>query len=72
MSDRERLQGPGDFILDGALIVGSSGLRVNVIDQISQINIYESIETPYITGSLLLSDSSGVAELLPLQGQERL
>ena len=72
MSDRERLQGAGDFILDGALIVGSSGLRVNVIDQISQINIYESIETPYITGSLLLSDSSGVAELLPLQGQERL
>ena len=72
MSDRERLQGPGDFILDGALIVGSSGLRVNVIDQLIQLNIYQDISTPYITGNLLLSDSSGVAELLPLQGQERL
>ena len=72
MSDRERLQGPGDYILDGALIVGSSGLRVNIIDQLIQLNIYQDISTPYITGNLLLSDSSGVAELLPLQGQERL
>ena len=72
MSDRERLQGPGDYILDGALLVGSSGLRVNVLDQLTQLNIYQNIDTPYISGSLLLSDSSGVAELLPLQGQERL
>ena len=51
MSDRERLQGPGDYILDGALLVGSSGLRVNVLDKLTQLNIYQNIDTPYISGS---------------------
>ena len=71
-TDRERLQGPGDFILDGALIVGSSGLRVNVVDQLIELNVYQNINSPYMSGNLLISDSAGVAELLPLIGQERL
>ena len=72
MADKERLQGAGDYILDGVLIIGSSGASINVINQLQQLNLYQSIDTPYMSGSLLLSDSSGVAEILPLQGQERL
>ena len=70
--EKERLQKAGDFILDGVLIVGSSGARINVADQIQELNIYESIDTPYISGNILISDSSGIAEALPLLGQERL
>ena len=69
---KERLQKAGDFILDGVLIVGSSGARINVADQVQELNIYESIDTPYISGNILISDSSGIAEALPLLGQERL
>ena len=42
--EKERVQKAGDFILDGVLIVGSSGLRVNIIDQVQELNIYESID----------------------------
>ena len=70
--EKERVQKAGDFILDGVLIVGSSGIRINVIDQVQELNIYESIDSPYISGNILISDSAGIAESLPLLGQERL
>ena len=70
--EKERVQKAGDFILDGVLIVGSSGLRVNIIDQVQELNIYESIDSPYISGNILMSDSAGIAESLPLLGQERI
>ena len=54
--------------MDGVLIVGRSGARINVADQIQELNIYESIDTPYISGNILISDSSGIAEALPLLG----
>ena len=70
--EKERVQKAGDFILDGVLIVGSSGIRINVVDQVQELNIYESIDSPYISGNILISDSAGIAESLPLLGQERL
>ena len=70
--EKERIQKAGDFILDGVLIVGSSGARINVVDQVQELNIYGSSGTPYISGNLLISDSAGIAETLPLLGQERL
>ena len=70
--EKERLQKAGDYILDGVLIVVSSGARINVADQVQELNIYESINSPFISGNLLISDNSGIAEALPLLGQERL
>ena len=71
-TDKEKLQSPGDFFVDGVLIVGSSGARINVTDQIRELNVYQNLNTPYMSGNLLLADSMGVAEMLPLLGQERL
>ena len=70
--ERERLQKAGDFILDGVMIVGSSGARLNIMDQVQEFHIYQSIDTPYISGNIMISDSAGIAEVLPLLGQERL
>ena len=70
--DKERFQSPGDFLVDGVMIVGSSGARVNVTAQIRELNIYQNINSPFMSGNLLLADSQGIAELLPLLGQERL
>ena len=70
--ERERLQKAGDFILDGVMVVGSSGARLNIIDQVQEFHIYQSIDTPYISGNIMIADSAGVAEVLPLLGQERL
>ena len=72
MADKNRLQNPGDYDLDGVLIVGSSGARIAVTDQVRELNIYQSIDTPYMSGNLIIADSQGVGELLPFLGQERM
>ena len=72
MADKNNLQYAGDYNLDGVLIVGSSGARIAVTDQVRELNIFQSIDTPYMSGNLILADSQGVGELLPLLGQERM
>ena len=72
MADREGIQHPGDFVLDGILIVGSSGLRVEIGNLLQEINIYQSLDSPYMSGSLILKDATGISEVLPFLGQERL
>ena len=39
MADREVLQHPGDFLLDGVLIVGSSGVEVEVKELLKELNM---------------------------------
>ena len=72
MADSNTLQSAGDYHLDGALIVGSSGESINVIDMVGELSIYQSLDSPYMSGNILLTDNSGIAENLPLLGQERL
>ena len=71
MADSNTLQSAGDYHLDGALIVGSSGESINVIDMVGELSIYQSLDSPYMSGNILLTDNSGIAENLPLLGQER-
>ena len=70
--DKNILQAAGDYELDGALIIGSSGQKINIINQLIELSIYQSIDSPFMSGNIVLSDAAGVAELLPLLGQERL
>ena len=72
MADKDRLQAAGDYDLGDVLIAGSSGARINVTDQVRELNIYQNIDSPYMSGNILIADSQGVAEILPLIGQERM
>lgn len=72
MADKEGLQYPGDYVLDEVMLIGSSGVPVNITDLIMEVNIFENIETPYMSGSIIIQDASGVAEAMPFLGQERL
>ena len=69
---RAELQNAGDFDLDGALLIGSSGESINVKDMVMEINIYQSLDTPFMSGNILIGDAGGVYEGLPILGQERL
>ncbi len=71
-ADKNTYQNAGDYTLDGVLIVGSSGEKINVYSQVKELNIYQSIDSPYMSGSVVISDAEGVAEILPFLGQERL
>ena len=41
--DKNVLQAAGDYDLDGALIIGSSGQKINIINQLIELNIYQDI-----------------------------
>ena len=72
MADQNTYQNAGDYTLDGALIIGSSGQKINIVSQVRELNIYQSIDSPYMSGNIMIADAEGVAEILPFLGQERL
>ena len=72
MADREVLQHPGDFLLDGVLIVGSSGVEVEVTELLKELNIFQNIDSPFMSGNIMIEDGSGLSEVLPFIGQERI
>ena len=63
---------PGQFNLDGVLIVGSSGLPLEVSALVTELNLYQNLDTPHMSGSLLLKDGDDVSSTLPFMGNERL
>ena len=72
MPDKETLQRAGDYILEGPLIAGSSGNNYNFDSLITELNIFQDIDSPYMSGSIFVTDTSGLYEQLPIFGQERL
>ena len=68
----EQLQKPGDYRIGTALVVGSSGMQINIKHLITELNIYQDIGTPFMSGSMVIEDAAGIYELLPFLGQERL
>ena len=69
---RDYIYKPGDYTLDGVVISGVTGRQIDVTDQVLELIIYEDIESSSITGSLLIDDSSGIYQSLPIIGQEKI
>ena len=63
---------PGQFELDGVLVIGSSGVRKEISALITEINIYQSLDSPYMSGHLMINDSDDLSSTLPFIGNERL
>ena len=63
---------PGQFELDGVLVIGSSGARKEISALITEINIYQSLDSPYMSGHLMINDSDDISSTLPFIGNERL
>ena len=70
--DRNVSQAVGDYDLGQVAVFGSSGTPINITNQVKEINIYQDIDTPFITGTLVISDAAAVSEITPFLGQERL
>jgi len=68
----EGLSGAGQFIIDVAEIITSSGLKVNILPSIISITLYESTELMTVSGNILMQDSGNLASIGPLIGQEYL
>ena len=73
MSEQDKLNFPGDFQCDFAFIINHLGETINITDNIVNLNIYENIRTPFITGDVTFIDSNNIVRDNELNlGQERL
>jgi hypothetical protein len=61
-----------DFRLDEALIIGASGRSVDIRPIIEELNVFEDLFSPCITGNLIVTDSNDLINKVPLTGFEYL
>ena len=69
----EHIEFAGDFKLDNIVIHNHDDtLAVDIKGLVVEFNIYESMFSNALTGSLVISDSTNLISKLPIQGTERL
>lgn len=68
----ESFQAPGDVIIKQLEIISPNGKVVDLKEFLVEINLYESLFSPTITGTIILSDSRNLIKLLPILGEELL
>ena len=68
----EGLTAAGNFKIDDARILTSTGLEVNIFPSIIAITLYESTELLTLSGNILMQDSANIANIGPIIGQEYL
>lgn len=61
----------GDVEVKRIEIVAADGTTVNITNQIVDIQIYEDMFSPFITGSFRVIDALSLSSILPLIGEER-
>jgi len=70
---QETFENPGDIIVSQLLLISpNQGKAVDLRDYLIELNIYESMFRPGITGSVLLADSRNLVKLFPIIGEELL
>ena len=73
MAGNPHIEFAGDFSLENITIHNhEDNLAVDIKGLVVEFNIYESIFANSLTGSLVISDSTGLIGKLPVQGTERL
>jgi len=53
----EQLQKPGDYRLGTALVVGSSGLQINIKHLITELSIFQDINRPFMSGNMIIQEN---------------
>ena len=73
MAGNPHIEFAGDFSLENITIHNhEDNLAVDIKGLVVELNIYESMFANALTGSLVISDSTGLIGKLPIQGTERL
>lgn len=61
---------PGQIVIDKIEILSMNGMAYNIIPQMVQIDLFEDLSKPYITGTLYINESLDLINLFPLVGEE--
>lgn len=68
----ENIKFAGDYKLIDVKIGSTRGLIFDVFDFVIDINIYEDMYSPTISGNITLNDAQDMVNLLPMIGEEKL
>lgn len=71
IADNDRLQA-GDVKIHGAVVVNRYNRGIDVKNLLVELKIYENMSSPFITGTLMISDATALSTSLPFVGQEML
>jgi len=78
-ANNKLIERPGNFIITDVSIIpyhqfdkDPNLYRLFITDQVLNINIFESLESPFLTGEVQLVDGNNISSLLPLTGFERI
>lgn len=61
---------PGDVKIKNAVILNSTGAGANITRLVMQVNIFEDIMSPFVSGRVIISDAISISEMLPFKGEE--
>jgi hypothetical protein len=70
MKSSQVLRFAGDVSIDKLRIITAKGFYQDVTAQVINVQFYEDIFAPFITGSLILKDTLDLVNLFPFIGEE--
>jgi hypothetical protein len=72
MADNQGIQKAGDVIIEQLKLISSTNVVYDLADFLIELNLYEDIFSNYLTGSIVLSDSRNLFDMVPILGEEYL
>src|SRR6056300_1469821 len=60
----------GAYRLKNVRIISSSGTDIDITSVVTQLNLFSSIYSPFVTGNIAFADTKNLVDLLPFTGEE--
>jgi len=72
LRDPNKVRMAGDITVQKVAIMSSNGKSLDVVNQMRQIEVFEDMFQPFITGTIVLDDSLDLVNYFPFIGEEYL
>ena len=72
MTQKDGLRFAGDVDIERVEIVSSAGRGVEVTNMVAEIQIFEDIFSPCVTGTVTITDSIDLVNVFPFVGEEKI
>ena len=63
---------PGDFRASEIILYSYGGVQFDISGLTSVVNVYQSLDSAFLSGNILFFDTMGIAKSLPIIGNEHL
>ena len=72
MADNQGVQKAGDVKIEQLKLISSNNTIYDLSDFLIELNLYEDIFSNYLTGTIVISDSRNLFDMVPIIGEEYL